>query len=443
MSVFESNGRPRRLAVTLLLSGAVLAGCEEELPVGVGDLPLPGQPVTVEVEVPWSDFASNLEVFGGYGSPEELSESFVANQFAGTLDARTLLRVATYPTLVVVTDTTGAQRPDSTLTFVGGRLVAFFDTLASTNTAPVTLGLGRLEQEWDPRTATWEAAIDTINDLRLWDEPGGGPVVDLGTAVWDPATGDSAVFTVDSATVAAWGDTLDATRGARLDLLDAGPRLEVRNVQLRLDIRPSSNPDTIVQASVIASPVTFIYSPFPEPPPDGVRIGGAPSWRTILDVSIPPQLTGPPELCVVVGCPFTLEAGQISFAALRLTSRATDAAFQPTDTIRLDVRPVFDRSVMPKSPLGRSLISSVLGEPVGPNAFGSAAGEVIEVPFTTFARDLLRGEDAAGNPPPNTLALLSVFEPFSIAFASFEGPGSANEPVLRLVLTIGPPVELP
>ena len=53
------------------------------------------------------------------------------------------------------------------------------------------------------------------------------------------------------------------------------------------------------------------------------------------------------------------------------------------------------------------------------------------------------GVDQAGNPAPNTLVLLSVFEPFSITFASFEGPGSANEPYLRLVLTIGPPVELP
>ncbi len=55
----------------------------------------------------------------------------------------------------------------------------------------------------------------------------------------------------------------------------------------------------------------------------------------------------------------------------------------------------------------------------------------------------MSGEDAAGNPAPNTLALLSVFEPLSIAYASFEGPGSVGEPQLRLVLTIGPPVELP
>lgn len=98
---------------------------------------------------------------------------------------------------------------------------------------------------------------------------------------------------------------------------------------------------------------------------------------------------------------------------------------------------------MPKSPLGSSLIVEPLGRAVAPDAFGSSPGAVIEVPFTRFARDLLRGEDLAGSPAPNTLALLSVFEPLSIAYASFEGPGSAAEPILRLILTIGPPVELP
>jgi len=186
-----------------------------------------------------------------------------------------------------------------------------------------------------------------------------------------------------------------------------------------------------------------MYTPFPTPPPDGVRIGGAPAWRTLLSVSIPEVLDGIPELCAQVACPHTVDPGEISFAALLLTSRATDPAFQPSDSIRLDVRPVFDRSAMPKSPLGPSLVEGDLGRIVPPEAFGSAPGQPIEIPFTTFARDLLRGVDEEGNPAPNTLALLSVFEPFSISFASFDGPGSAGEPVLKIVLTIGPAVELP
>ncbi|MDX1493413.1 MAG: hypothetical protein R3253_05100 [Longimicrobiales bacterium] len=444
MSVTEPNARPVRLAALFAaVSCVAMAACNEELPVGVVDTPLPGVPITVEVEIPWSDFASNLEVFGGYGSPVDLGTGFVANQFAGTLDARTLIRYTGYPQAVTVRDTTGAQRPDSSITFIGGRLVATFDTLASTNTGPVTLGLGRIQQEWHPRTATWDAAVDTINDLRAWTEPGAGPVLVVDTAVWDPASGDSVVFVLDSATVAAWADTLDLSRGARIESFDAGSRLQISRTRLRLDVRPSSNPDTIAVLSVSPRATTFIYSPFPDPPPDGVRIGGAPSWRTILDVAIPEQINGPPEFCAQVGCPFDVEPGQISFAALKLTSRTTEAAYQPTDTVRLDVRPVFSRSAMPKSPLGESLVGAQLGRAVSPSAFGSEPGVVIEIPFTAFARDLLRGEDERGRPAPNTLALLSVFEPLSIAFASFEGPGSPSEPVLRLVLTIGPDMELP
>jgi hypothetical protein len=285
--------------------------------------------------------------------------------------------------------------------------------------------------------------VDTINDQRPWPEAGGGPVDAVSTAVWDPANGDTAVFLVDSVTVAAWSDPDDLSAGARIDILDPGHRVQFRAATLRLDARPSIRPDTVIEVNSFIQDVTFMYTPFPTPPPDGVRIGGAPSWRTLLDLTIPEVLDGIPELCAVVSCPHTVDPGEISFAALRLTSRATDAAFQPTDSIRLDVRPVFDRSAMPKSPLGPSLVEGALGRPVPPEAFSSSPGQEIEIPFTTFARDLLRGEDGDGNPAPGTLALLSVFEPFSIAFASFEGPGSPAEPSLILVLTIGPPVELP
>lgn len=442
MSAKRSHHGWRALATTVGLSALFASACEEELPLAVGD-EIPGEPISVEVSIPWTDFASNLEVFGGYGSPRDLGEGILANQFAGTLDSRTLLRFGSYPQLATVRDSTGTLRPDTLLTFVGGRLVAYFDTIASTNTSAVTLGLGATQAEWDTRTVSWAFAVDTINDQRAWSEPGAGPVVDFGTAVWDPAAGDSAIFTLDSAMVAAWSDTTDHAVGARIDLLDVGPRLTIRNTALRVDVRPSLDPDTIIELTAGTRAVTFIYDPIPTPPADGVRIGGAPAWRTVLDVAIPEQLSGPPEFCAVVSCPHTLGPGQISYAALVLTSRASEGAFQPTDSILLDVRPVYDRSAMPKAPLGSSLVDAVFGRSVPAAAFGSSPGALIEIPFTTFARDLLRGEDLSGNPASGTLALLSVFEPHSIAFASFEGPGSASEPMLRLVLTIGPPLELP
>ena len=428
-----------------LVALPVLAwGCQEESPVGVGEGPLPGEPVTVQITIPWADFASNLEVFGGYGSPQDLGRGVLALQYQGVLEARTLLRMGAYPDTVTVRDSTGTLRPDAGLTFVGGRLVARFDTIASTNgDTPVTLVLGRVSEEWDAATASWDFAVDTINDQRPWSEPGAGPVVVVDTAQWNPADGDSVVFEVDSATIEAWSDPNDLSAGARIEIIDPGYRLRMNAASLRLDVLPDINPDTIVVVSAFTQNATFLYTPFPTPPPDGVRIGGAPAWRTLLDLTVPDVLDGFPALCGVVSCPHTLEPGQISYAALRLTSRATDPAFQPSDSVRLDVRPVLDRSAMPKSPLGESLISSALGRAVAASAFGSAPGQTIEVPFTDFARDLLRGVDEDGFPPPSTLALLSVFEPFSISFASFDGPGSAGEPVLILVVTIGPPVELP
>jgi hypothetical protein len=98
---------------------------------------------------------------------------------------------------------------------------------------------------------------------------------------------------------------------------------------------------------------------------------------------------------------------------------------------------------MPKAPLGSSLIGTSLGRRVAGAAFGSQPGARFEVPITSFLRALVVGQDESGRVAPNTLALLSAIEPSTITFASFVGPGATGEPVLRLVLTIGPPVELP
>ena len=171
LSVFS---RHRRVGITVAALGlwpVFLVGCENQLPVALGDQALPGEPVTIEITVPWSDFASNLEVFGGYGSPKDLGSGVLANQYEGTLDARTLMRFSRYPSLVVAVDSTGASRPDSVVTYASGRLVTYFDTVASTNTGPVTVSLGATQVEWDATTTSWDFAIDTINDERAWFIP--------------------------------------------------------------------------------------------------------------------------------------------------------------------------------------------------------------------------------------------------------------------------------
>ena len=74
---------------------AVVA-CEEQTPTGLRQ-ELPSEPVSVELELTWSEFASNLEVLGGYGAPVQLGVGVLASDFEGTLNARTLLRFGGYP----------------------------------------------------------------------------------------------------------------------------------------------------------------------------------------------------------------------------------------------------------------------------------------------------------------------------------------------------------
>ena len=419
-----------------------IAACQEESPTTLDANLLPEEPITLEIEIPWEDFASDLEVFGGYGAPWELGTGVIAKAFAGVLDARTLARFGAYPRVHQVRDTTGTTRPDSSLTFVGGRVVVVFDTIASTDNGPVRLGLGATQTRWDNRTVTWVTAVDTLNDLTPWPQPGAGPVTLIGTTVWDPAEGDSAWFELDSLQVEAWADTADLSRGARIESLTENTRLQISQVALRLDTRPSSNPDTLVVLTAQRDEISFVYNPFPEAPEDGIRIGGAPAWRTILNVKMPDKLKGPAELCAAAGgCPLEIEPLWLNYAAISLTSERGEQAFQPTDSIGLDLRQVLRRDALPKAPLGESL-AGLLGYRVGPDAFGTNAGTEIEIPMTEFVRDLLREQDGNAT-PTKTLALLSVFEPISIAYASFHGPGDESAPVLKLVVTVGRPMELP
>ena len=419
-----------------------VVACEEQTPASLDDTLFPEQPITLELHIPWEDFASGLEVIGGFGTPADLSIGVLAKSFAGTLDARTLLKFGAYPAFVSVRDTTGTTRTDESLTFLGGRLVAFLDTLASTNEEPVLLSLGAMQHDWDASTATWSNAVDTINDRHSWPEAGAGPVAPLGTAEWDPAAGDSVWFELDSAQIATWPHTSDVSRGARIDLVTEGSRVRIVAAVLLLNTRPSLNPDSTFFLATPLEGVTFVYNPFPEPPLDGLRVGGVPAWRTVLDVRMPKQLNGPAALCAVVACPVTLHDFELNYAALVLRTRRGQEAFQPTDTVAIDVRPVLSRETLPKAPLGNSLVGFP-GSLILPELFGEQVGQNVEIPITIFARNLISGVDAAGFETPETLALLSILEPVSIAFASFHGPGDENAPFLKLIVTIGRSVELP
>ena len=440
-----SNGNRRASLALGACFGALCTatGCLNETPTTLGGDPFPGEPVTVEIQVAWDDFASNLEVFGGYGAARQLGVGVVASDYASSLNARTLVRFFGYPASISVVDTTGTTRTDTAYVITGGRVVARFSRSASTNgSTPVDLAIGVVQEGWDPASVTWTDAVDTIGVRTAWTEAGAGPVVPLVTATWTPALGDSAFFELDSAQVAIWRDTTAVRLGARIDLETASQRLEIYDLTLRLDARSELNPDTLVVLEVPRTDLTFVYDPVPQPPPDGIRVGGVPAWRSVLDVDMPTVLNGPPELCAVLGCPLQLRPEQLSYAALVLRSRATEAAFQPLDSVGLDARPVLDRGTLPKAPMGGSLIGAA-GRNFSAAYFGTEEGTAVEIPITLFARDLLAEVDPSQIPPPHTIALLSTFEPLSISFASFFGPGVPEAPILKLIVTVGRAVELP
>jgi hypothetical protein len=410
-------------------------GCQEDITTSVaGDL-VPVNAVTVELTLEFHEFAENLEAWGGYGQPYELARDLVATAFEGSLDARVLNSWNSYPVAATVRDSTGVFNPDSTLTFVGGKVVARFDTLTSLFAGPVTLAVSALPEEWDVRTVRWDAAVDSLGDLRPWEEPGAGPATLLSTATWDPEAGDSVTLELDSAGVAVWADTAGALKGARLDAVTEGTRLDLTGLSLTLATRPSSNPDTLVDLQVATRSRTFIFQPEPEPPQGEIRVGGVPAWRSVFEMDMPFTLDGPPELCQKVQCPFTLKPEGVISASLVLTTKAPPPAFQPRDTLRLDVRPVLEPSRLPKSPLGNSLVG-IAGVTVAPEGFGEDAGLEVEVPVGPYIQVLLSESTKPELDVPKTLALLSSFEPLSLYFASFEGPDSPDGPKLRLILTL-------
>jgi hypothetical protein len=419
-----------------------VVACEETSPTSVdGDL-IPVGPATVEVILPWSAFGSTVETYGGFGSPDDLLAQVVAQDYRGTLDSRALVQFTTFPRAATVQDSLGESRADSSLTYLDGYVVARLDTIRSRIDGVVDFSLNVFEEEWHSPSATWDLRVDTVLDRQPWTEPGAGPSVELSTGQWDPALGDSVVFPLDSATILIFDDSTGTSGvSARVDMVTPGGFVELVDIDLRINVRPSINQDTTVVLSALPQRRTFIYAPFPEPAEEGIRLGGAPSWRTVLTLDMPTVLDGPASLCAQVTCPFVLTPGRLNYAALILTSEATEPeAFQPTDTLLLDARPVLVPERLPKSPLGPSFLG-LAGRALAPAAFGPEAGTEFPIVVTDFIASLIDPEVDVAD-APRDLSLLSLLEPFSVAFATFAGPGAVGEPRLRLILTAIDTVEI-
>ena len=439
--------------------GAVLAGsltaCTENDPTAALEEVVPDlNPRTVEVRLSGEEFVEEIQVFGGFGSPATMGRSVLARDFQG-LNSRALLRFGAFPDSVRVFDaTTGTATWDTGFSIVGGRLVLFFDTLQGVEQGPVDLSVSATQERWDAQTANWGVAVDTLGDRDEWSRPGGGITVPVGSGTYDRQAGrpqtdtiplnDSVSIAVDSTRMAAWADTMDATRGALVALENPNRRVILQGARLRVVVRPRVRPDSLVEETALGGAGSFIYDPVPMPPTEGLRVGGAPSWRSVITLNLPRVLDAQPELCRVVACPFDFVASgaQLNLAELVLTTRQTLPAYQLFNNLNFEVRTVVNRELLPKSPLGSELTGS-LAATAAPELFTSLSGAEIEFPLTNLVNDLMLGDSATVATTPNTIVILSAEEPSGLGFAAFQGVGGAGAPVLRLLVTVAGELRFP
>jgi hypothetical protein len=315
----------------------------------------------------------------------------------------------------------------------------------------VGLELFDVKEDWHPATVTWEVTVDTAGDRRFWTQPGGGATTLLGGATFDAFSAkqvndtlplvDTVSIAVDSATVAALGDPNSGTVGLLLAAADPGVLLRLNDMRLLALAVPSSQPDTVVEVEIPLEDLSFMVDPLPTAPVGWLRVGGAPSWRSVIEILLPRTVDGTAEVCGTAGCQVDLTEVEINLAELVLTTRQTESAFVPEDTIRMDVRRVLKPELLPKSPLGEMLVPFL--ESIPSELFSVQAGTLVSLSVTDLVKAILANTVLTGTVPKTSMALLSAFEPLLLGFASFEGGGGAGAPALRLLYTVANDVGLP
>ena len=442
----KGSGRARFAAfrIAALFSGFV--ACQNDVPTSVDNGLVPLDPTTVQLLLPFDSFATGAAVFGGFGEGNSAAFggvlSHVGLNFGDTdLQVRSLARFGALPRATTIQDTTGASVSDSTLSLVSGSLLLTVDTATSVVPDSMSILIERLTEEWAVQSASWTHASRTLGTAVPWSQPGGGATTPVASATWSSdATVDTVRVPLDSATVVAWTDTTDASRGALLRTSTPASRLGLRAVSLTVEMRPSANPDTTVQLAVFTTEQGFIYDPTPTADSTALWVGGSPAWRSVLTLDLPDELNGPTVLCDVVQCPFTLTSDLISSAALILTTVPPPSSFALSDSLRINARTVLAPDRLPKSPVGGALATESVV--LGPSQFAGGGLQEIVMPLTSYVRALLDGPGDDGLVPPSTLVLLADFEPSSLGFAAFAGAspsaavGAPPGPQLRLVLTI-------
>lgn len=421
-------------ALTAAAAGLLLAAaCGQENPTDVGGSLLPGGVRTYEVVIEPDRFLLDDSSFAGYFDARAVNYLLLARAWGGTLDANIISNIEIPPTVQVV-DSSGTAQTDTTPVYTGGRLVVALDTFAVQSAPPdAQLRLYRLAQPYHPASATWTLRVDSGGVQLPWVTPGGTSGTLISSATFDPAS-DTIRFAVDSATIAAWADTLSPVNGFIIRAEEPGTRLRAADVALVLDARYERRPDTTFTATARPDDRIFVYDPLLPQVSTLTLAGGTPAWRAMLHLR--PRLDTLALPCVDAepGCTIQLRDAAITAASLLFTTGPPlMSGFAPEDSIGLAARELF---VHPAVPLERSPLGGFAGATrlAAPTLFTDAGG-IFEVSVGDYIRAFTDEDDNSF--PSEWLAIVGSPEGGTFGHAAFTG-----RPRLRLVISVGTELRL-
>ena len=416
----------RRLKhVALLVAGlAAFTACDRETPTEIGGVLVPNESVrTFEVILDAADFLVMDTAFSAF-PPSGAQFLTIANTFEGALNAHALMRFRVTP-IIGVPDSAGVIRVDSMPTLVSGRIVLKFDSLATARSGPVLLHLYRAGETWDSTSVTWQ----NRSAGTPWATPGGTRGALLDTATLDVA--DSVVFDVDTATLRLWRDSTTQAPGVLLTAESQDVRLRAPIPLLVMEMRTSLG-DTLVTVPTLPFVSRVIFDPPVPAVSSDPRVGGVPSWRTILQLA-------PDFEDQEVACPFSptcrirLSDASIARAELLLQPQASPPGFAPELPLTILI---YSLLPTPALPLVRSPLALGQGFTTVSNASFRTPGAPIPIAITSYIRSLATPVDTTAF-TTRYLTLLQGGTP-TFGYGTFSG-----SPKLRLRLSVSQEIQLP
>jgi hypothetical protein len=418
----------------VLLAPLFAAACGDEGPTDVGAGLLPPDAVrTFEIILEPHQYLVFDTAFSQYSDPAGAPYVVAANAFEGALFSNALVRF-TMPTALSVTDTAGVARLDTLPIFTGATIRVLVDTLRST-APPAELAMFRVAEAWDG-SATWTHRVDTA-DVRIpWATPGGTRGVQMAEATW-VERGDTLIFQVDSATVAAWRqDTAALNRGAMIVSRTPDSRLRMGTPTMTVQARSTFRPDTVFELAAGTIRRTFVFTPAPALAASAPRVGGTPAWRGVLRIR--ERMDTLTFACPgVPNCRIRLDQAALNHAGLMLQPVPSPAGFSPESGITVAA---YLLNPTPLVPLQRSPLAEFIGSATMTQASFVAGAPIRELGITEMIRRAILPPEQwpAGAQPPTHLALNSLTDPPLFGFASF-----ASMPRLRLVVSTTREMQLP